>query len=83
MINSSANSNLKLSLETPFRTRWLFDLELLQRINSEQSGGVESGKLQEIAVEIPLRQWDEVPGTKFSLLAQFKSIWQLLLLINR
>jgi hypothetical protein len=74
---------LKSSLETPFRTRWLFDLELLQRINSQQIGGVESGKLQEIAVEIPLRQWDEVSGTKFSFLAQIKSIWQLLFLINR
>ena len=79
----TANSNLKLSLETPFRTRWLFDLELLQRINSQQIGGIESGKLQEIAVEIPLRHWDEVSGTKFSFLAQIKSIWQLLFLINR
>lgn len=79
----TANSNLKSSLETPFRTRWLFDLELLQRINSQQIGGFESGKLQEIAIEIPLRHWDEVSGTKFSFLAQIKSIWQLLFLINR
>lgn len=77
------NSNFKLSLETPFRTRWLFDLELLQRINNQQIGNVGSEKIQEIAVEIPLRQWDEVSGTKFSLLAQIKSIWQLLFLIKR
>jgi glycosyltransferase involved in cell wall biosynthesis len=79
----TVNSNLKLSLETPFRTRWLFDLELLQRINNQQIGNVGSEKIQEIAVEIPLRQWDEVSGTKFSLLAQIKSIWQLLFLIKR
>jgi glycosyltransferase involved in cell wall biosynthesis len=78
----TTNSNLKSSLETPFRTRWLFDLELLQRLNSQQVGGIDSGRLQEVAAEIPLRRWDEVSGTKFSLAAQIKSIFQLLLLIK-
>ena len=79
----TTNSNLKSSLETPFRTRWLFDLELLQRLNSQQVGGIDSGRLQEVAAEIPLRRWDEVSGTKFSLAAQIKSIFQLLLLVKR
>ena len=79
----TTNSDLKSSLETPFRTRWLFDLELLQRLNSRKVIGVDPGWLHEVAVEIPLRRWDEVSGTKFSLAAQVKSIFQLLLLIKR
>jgi glycosyltransferase involved in cell wall biosynthesis len=79
----TTNTNLKSSLEIPFRTRWLFDLELLQRMNGQQIGSVDSGWLQEVAVEIPLRRWNEVSGTKFSLTAQVKSMLQLSLLIKR
>ena len=77
------DSNLESSLETPFKTRWLFDLELLHRMNRRQLEQGVSGWLERNAVEIPLRHWDEVAGTKFSSVAQIRSIWQLLFLTKR
>lgn len=42
--------------EKPFRTRWLFDVELLMRIGKQ--------RLAEIAREHPLDIWHDVPGSK-------------------
>ena len=53
---------VEMALSVPFRTRWLFDIELLRRLNIEiaQSKGT---WLRENAVEIPLREWIDVPGS--------------------
>jgi len=43
----------------PFITRWLFDLEMLVRLR-DQSGGA----IAELTLEVPLRSWREVGGSK-------------------
>jgi hypothetical protein len=54
------NPEIELAVSVPFRTRWLFDIELLRRLNFETSQA--KGKwLRENAIEIPLQEWNEVP----------------------
>jgi len=43
----------------PFRTRWLLDVEVLLRM--ERVPGAEPGRA---VVEVPLREWRDVPGSK-------------------
>lgn len=45
----------------PFRTRWLFDMELLMRIGRR--------RLAQMAIEHPLRTWSDIPGSKLGLRA--------------
>ncbi len=55
----------------PFRTRWLFDVELLLRFGSR--------RLASRVCEVPLSSWVEVPGSKIGF---FESIRILLELMN-
>jgi glycosyltransferase involved in cell wall biosynthesis len=51
------------ALSRPFRSRWAFDVELLGKwlIGSESAG--QSARL----IEMPLRRWSEVPGSKLGV----------------
>jgi glycosyltransferase involved in cell wall biosynthesis len=52
---------IELAVSVPFRTRWLFDIELLRRLNFETCQ-VKGRWLKENAVEVPLQVWNEVSG---------------------
>lgn len=43
----------------PFLTRWLFDLEMLVRLRNEAGAAI-----VDLTVEVPLRRWVEVGGSK-------------------
>jgi dolichyl-phosphate beta-glucosyltransferase len=43
----------------PFLTRWLFDLEMLVRLRNEPGASI-----ADITIEVPLRRWLEVGGSK-------------------
>lgn len=58
--------------EIPFKTKWLFDVELLLRYK-EKYGRIEKG-----VVEIPLYEWTEVKGTKIKWYEFFNVPLQLL-----
>ena len=53
---------LAAALETPFLTRWAFDVELLARllIGSPSTAPVPAGDF----LEVPLATWHDVPGSK-------------------
>jgi glycosyltransferase involved in cell wall biosynthesis len=53
---------LGAALETPFRSRWAFDVELLGRLLAG-GPGVPPTRPQAI-VEVPLEVWRDVPGSK-------------------
>src|SRR5262249_59105570 len=53
---------LAAALSRPFRSRWSFDVELLQRLVLG-FGGVPALAVREI-VEEPLAVWRDVPGSK-------------------
>lgn len=57
----------KQLFETPFKTRWLFDVELLLRLKNE------GYNLQNSVTEIPLNEWTEMGNSKikFSEILRF------------
>lgn len=56
---------LRSALSTPFRSRWIFDVELLGRM---LAGTLEEAGIPENAfLEVPLRRWVDVAGSKLRL----------------
>lgn len=64
---------LKLALENPFRSRWIFDVELLGRIlaNSPRPDA------HQAVYEMPLDQWREVVGSKLKPTDFLRAIHEL------
>ena len=56
---------LRAALATPFRSRWAFDVELLDRL-VHGSNGV-PGVAVDAMVEVPLREWSHVGGSKLGV----------------
>lgn len=51
------NAALRDAFAEPFKTRWIFDVELLVRLGR-------SAVLAEVLYEYPLHEWTDVPGSK-------------------
>lgn len=49
--------------DAPFLTRWLFDVEVLARLARRHLDG-EGPPVGDLVVEVPLRRWSDVPGSK-------------------
>ena len=58
----------------PFRSRWLFDVELLRRVTTDE--------LEHHVREIPLRLWRDVPGSKMRLKDVARSLVDLLRIVR-
>jgi len=66
---------LRSSLEEPFLTRWLFDVELLVRLQSQLTN-----HLSEQLYEYPLEQWCDQAGSKLTLMDFIKApreLWRI------
>ena len=50
---------LRDALSAPFRSRWIFDVELLARLDRRIPGGLGCG-----ACEVPLHEWTDVAGAQ-------------------
>jgi glycosyltransferase involved in cell wall biosynthesis len=50
-------------LDEPFLTRWLFDVEVLARLERLHRDG-KGPPPEDLVVEVPLRRWTDVPGSK-------------------
>ncbi len=61
----------KIVFEKPFITRWLFDVELLLRLQKSHS-------LEDVVVEIPLDKWVEMGNTKIKLIEFLSFPFQLI-----
>lgn len=72
---------LEQAVKSPFRSRWIFDVELLERL---LSGSPASAPLrfQDIE-ELPLHEWRDVAGSKLRPRAMIASGLQLLSLLVR
>ena len=57
------DDNLRAALQEPFRSRWAFDVELLDRLLSGMDDGAGRDAVDAIA-EVPLRRWRDVRGSK-------------------
>lgn len=56
------SERIRRVFEDPFRTSWVFDVEILARLRSMQQEG--DLPLERIIYEIPLRVWHDVHGSK-------------------
>ena len=71
-----ANDALRSVLESPFRSRWIFDVELLARYLSipvEDGGAPRQSRIYELAVPV----WHNVPGSKLKAWDFIRSIGEL------
>jgi len=59
-----ATDALRAVLTEPFRTSWLFDVEILARLIAVTEGGTEG--VAECVYELPLDEWRDVPGSKLT-----------------
>jgi hypothetical protein len=60
----------------PFRTRWIFDVEILARlIAAAPSSGAES--IRTTVYEYPLEKWDDVRGSRLKASAFLKAALDL------
>jgi dolichyl-phosphate beta-glucosyltransferase len=68
-----ANEVLTAALESPFLSRWIFDVELLARFIELRS----SGAVLDSTYEYPLHCWRDVPGSKVNASAFAKAAAEL------
>jgi glycosyltransferase involved in cell wall biosynthesis len=65
---------VRRALSRPFRSRWAFDVELIHRLITEPEHALDAGSL----VEVPLREWRDIGGSKLTLAAGIGTILGLL-----
>lgn len=71
-----ASPEIRGHFQQPFRTTWIFDVELLARfIRGRKAAGLPSAG--EAIYEVPLPQWREVSGSKVRLRDFVKAVFQL------
>lgn len=51
-------------LDAPFHSRWIFDVELIERLIANAGGSREPARRR--IVEVPLDRWTDIPGSKVS-----------------
>jgi dolichyl-phosphate beta-glucosyltransferase len=82
-----AGAGLRDALRAPFSSRWIFDVELLGRL-ATGSPRAPAIPLDEM-LEIPLRRWTEVKGSKLRMrgrvlaLYELAALWRRLVLARR
>lgn len=67
--------SLEAALARPFRSRWSFDVELLSRLLYPDDG-IEPTPLAGV-IEVPLRSWKDVSGSKLGPAAMVKAALEL------
>lgn len=71
-----ANETTRAIFASPFRTSWVFDVEMLGRYVQL----VGPAQAEATIVECPLQAWVDVPGSKLRLHHGLKAAWDLLLI---
>jgi dolichyl-phosphate beta-glucosyltransferase len=67
---------LENSVVMPFRSRWVFDVELIGRL-------LNNGLAQKGFLEVPLQTWTDIAGSKLTLISMFKAGWDLIWVLLR
>jgi dolichyl-phosphate beta-glucosyltransferase len=71
-----ANARLEYYMARPFRTRWIFDVEIFARMQHLHRAGA-APRLREVIYELPLASWREVAGTSLKRADFIKAIGEL------
>jgi glycosyltransferase involved in cell wall biosynthesis len=67
------------AFDRAFLSSWAFDVEILARLRQEERSGA-IAPLPRAVVEVPLRQWIDVAGSKIGLMSALVAAAQLLLI---
>jgi glycosyltransferase involved in cell wall biosynthesis len=68
-----ANERMRQAFAEPFRSKWLVDLEMLARyIGLAGRGAAESS-----IIEVPLKSWNDVPGSKLHVVSALHAVVDL------
>jgi glycosyltransferase involved in cell wall biosynthesis len=68
-----ANAAVRRAFDTPFRSRWLVDVEMLSRYISESGTRAAERRIY----ELPLKQWTETPGSHLGPWQVARAVWDL------
>jgi dolichyl-phosphate beta-glucosyltransferase len=68
-----ADNEVKRAFSQPFLSRWAFDVEIIGRLLRLER----SKNNQNLILEMPLRNWLEVPGSKLNLVSQLRTVFEL------
>jgi glycosyltransferase involved in cell wall biosynthesis len=61
------------ALRTPFRSTWIFDVEILARYIAATGANDAGSRI----CEVPLRTWTDVPGSKLRFRDGLRAVWDL------
>jgi len=67
------NETVRGLFRKPFRTRWIFDVELLARYVA----AVGASEAERRIIEVPLATWSDVPGSKLTAGHAVRAAWDL------
>lgn len=68
-----ANEAVRQVFSTPFRSRWVFDVEILARYLATTERAVAESRIY----ELPLTAWRDVPGSKVTIWHGIRAFWDL------
>ncbi len=63
-------------LSTPFKSKWIFDVEILARYVKEKH--LSPAEAENLIYELPLRQWQDVKGSKVRFQDYFAAVKELI-----
>ena len=64
---------------TPFRSKWIFDVEILSRYIATTGTARSESRI----CELPLNTWTAMPGSKLTMWHAVRAIWDLVLISRR
>jgi dolichyl-phosphate beta-glucosyltransferase len=72
-----ASPEVAALFQVPFRTNWIFDVEILARLIADRRG-TDRPQIEETLYEFPLHEWRDVAGSKVGPIDFLKSLFGLL-----
>jgi glycosyltransferase involved in cell wall biosynthesis len=73
------NDAVRQTFAAPFRSRWIFDVEILARYIAATGAGSAASRIY----ELPLAEWSDVPGSKLNVRQAARAVWDLGLIWRR
>jgi dolichyl-phosphate beta-glucosyltransferase len=67
---------VRLAFAAPFRSKWIFDVEILSRYLAATGAAQSESRI----CEVPLKTWTAMPGSKLTVWHAVRAIWDLALI---
>jgi glycosyltransferase involved in cell wall biosynthesis len=71
-----ASSEITALFQRPFRSRWIFDVEILARLIQARRGK-QLPQPEQLIYEVPLMEWRDIPGSKVRFRDFVRATWEL------